>query len=144
MGGESGIQPSVIHDVDDAEVTVRFNPLATYLVMQMIDQAAFDELTRDPTVLLVEFTAAWCPPCKALMPVLDGLAGEYAGRVRIVAVDTERELALPQRMNVRSMPTCVLWRDGREVGRIVGSRPRAFIAGMLDRALNGDCAIASP
>ena len=64
--------------------------------------------------------------------------------VRIVAVDTERELALPQRMNVRSMPTCVLWRDGREVGRIVGSRPRAFIAGMLDRALAGDVAIANP
>ena len=112
--------------------------------MQMIDQATFDELSTVPTVLLVEFTDAWCPPCKALMPVLDSLANEYQGRVRIVAVDTERELALPQRMNVRSMPTCVLWRDGREVGRIVGSRPRAFIAGMLDRALAGDVAIANP
>ena len=45
---------------------------------------------------------------------------------------------------VRSMPTLVLLRDGREVGRIVGSRPRGFVAGVLDRALNGDVAIAAP
>jgi thioredoxin-like negative regulator of GroEL len=62
----------------------------------------------------------------------------------MVAVDCNDQIALAERYNVRSMPTLVLLRDGREVGRVVGSRPRAFIAGVLDRALGGDVAIAAP
>ena len=72
------------------------------------------------------------------------LANEYAGRIKVVAIDVDDEQLLAQQFNVRSMPTFVLVRDGSEVGRVVGSRPRAFIAGMIDRALAGDRAIASP
>ena len=93
---------------------------------------------------LIDFTAKWCGPCKQMEPVLSNLATEYAGRVRIVAVDVDDDQLLAQQFDVRSMPTLVLVRDGREVGRTVGTRPRAFIAGMLDRALAGDSAIASP
>src|SRR5688572_25442969 len=95
-------------------------------------------------VTLIDFTAKWCGPCKQMEPVLANLAAEYAGRVRVVAVDVDDEQLLAQQFDVRSMPTFVLVRDGREVGRTVGSRPRAFIAGMLDRALAGDSAIANP
>jgi thioredoxin 1 len=77
-------------------------------------------------------------------PVLAALEKEYAGRVRVVAVDVDDEQVLAQQFDVRSMPTFVLVRDGVEIGRTVGSRPRAFIAGMLDRALAGERAIASP
>jgi thioredoxin-like negative regulator of GroEL len=77
-------------------------------------------------------------------PVLTALGKEYEGRVRIVAIDVDHEQVLAQQFNVRSMPTLVLLRDGREVGRTVGSRNRAFVAGMLDRALGGDVAIAAP
>jgi thioredoxin 1 len=77
-------------------------------------------------------------------PVMTALAREYAGRVRVVAIDVDEEQLLAQQFNVRSMPTFVLVRDGREVGRVVGTRPRAFIAGMVDRALAGDSAIAAP
>jgi thioredoxin 1 len=97
-----------------------------------------------PGITLVDFTAKWCGPCKVMEPVLAALAKEYADRVRVVAVDVDDEQLLAQQFNVRSMPTFVLVRDGREVGRVVGSRPRAFIAGMIDRALAGDTAIASP
>ena len=109
-----------------------------------IDQTTFDALVGVPGVTVIDFTAAWCAPCKAMEPILGSLATELAGRVRIVAVDVDHEPLLAQRFNVRSMPTLVLLRDGREVGRVVGSRPRSFIAGMLDRALHGDVAIASP
>ena len=95
-------------------------------------------------VTLIDFTAKWCGPCKQMEPVLATLATEYAGRVRVVAVDVDDEQLLAQQFDVRSMPTFVLVRDGREIGRTVGTRPRAFIAGMLDRALAGDSAIASP
>jgi thioredoxin len=95
-------------------------------------------------VTLFDFTAKWCGPCKQMEPVLDRVAEDYAGRVRVVAVDVDDEPLLAQQYNVRSMPTFVLVRDGREVGRVVGARPRAFITGVLDRALAGDVAIASP
>jgi thioredoxin 1 len=107
-----------------------------------IDLATFHTLRAGVT--LVDFTAAWCAPCRVLGLVLDALVDDYAGRARFVAVDVDREPALAQRFNVRSMPTLVLLRDGHEVGRVVGSRPRAFVAGVLDRALAGDVAIAAP
>lgn len=95
-------------------------------------------------VTLYDFTAKWCGPCKQMKPVLEALEKEYAGRMRLVVVDVDDDPVTAQQFSVRSMPTFVLVRDGREVGRIVGSRPRAFVAGVLDRALGGDVAITSP
>ena len=114
--------------------------VATYRDMTDLDQSELEK----PGVVVVDFTAAWCRPCKVVGAILDELAPRYAGRVRIGAVDVDREPALAQRFGVRSMPTLVLVRDGREVGRVIGSRPRAFIAGVIDRALAGDAAITSP
>ena len=114
----------------------------------LIDLATFEALdaggASDPDVTLVDFTARWCGPCRTLDAVLTALSGEYAGRVRFVAVDVNDEPALADRFGVRAMPTLVVWRRGREVGRVVGSRPRRFVAGVLDRALAGDVAIAAP
>jgi thioredoxin len=95
-------------------------------------------------VKVLDFTAAWCGPCKTLKPVLDALAKEYGSRIEIVQIDTEVDPLAAQQYNVRAMPTIVLIRDGKEVGRTVGARPRAFLQGMIDRALGGDVAIASP
>jgi thioredoxin 1 len=97
-----------------------------------------------PGITLIDFTATWCGPCRVMEPALASLAKEYAGRIRVTAVDVDEEQLLAQQFDVRSMPTFVLLRDGREVGRVVGSRPRAFLARMIDRALAGDVAIASP
>jgi thioredoxin len=99
-----------------------------------------------PGVTVLDFTAAWCGPCRVLSPMLAKLVAEpaYSGRARMIEIDVDDEQALAQRFDVRSMPTLVFWRDGREVGRIVGNRPRAFVQGVLDRALAGDVAIAAP
>lgn len=110
----------------------------------LLDTTGFDAAAAQPGVTLIDFTAAWCSPCRVLGTVLATLARDYAGRARFVAVDVDAEPMIAERFGVRAMPTVVLWRDGREVGRLVGSRPRAFVAGMLDRALAGDSAIASP
>lgn len=96
-----------------------------------------------PGLTVLDFTAAWCGPCKQLAAVLAVLERELP-EVRFAAIDTDRDPDLAQRFDVRSMPTLVLWRDGREVGRVVGTRPRAFVRGMIDRALAGDVAIAAP
>src|SRR6476469_7425632 len=95
-------------------------------------------------VTLYDFTAKWCGPCRVMDPVLAALEKEYGGRVQIQKIDVDEDPISAQQFNVRSMPTFVLVRDGREVGRTVGSRPRAFLVGMLDRALSGDVAITAP
>lgn len=109
-----------------------------------LDAAALASLLQLHGVVAVDFTAAWCAPCKAMDSILTSLAVAYAGRVELVAVDVDAEPMLAQRHDVRSMPTLVLIRDGREVGRVVGSRPRAFVTGVLERALAGDVAIVAP
>lgn len=96
------------------------------------------------TIRILEFSAPWCGPCKTLKPVIAALAAEYGPRVEVVEIDTEADPVSTVRYDVRATPTIVLERDGVVVGRLVGARPRNFIAGMLDRALNGDVAIAGP
>jgi thioredoxin-like negative regulator of GroEL len=76
--------------------------------------------------------------------VLVELAREYAGHARIAAVDVDHEPQLAEQFSIRATPTLVILRDGREVGRVIGSRSRSFLRGVLDRALAGDTAIAGP
>jgi thioredoxin len=100
------------------------------------------QLAIPPGITVLELTAAWCGPCRTIAPVLASLSAEY--RANLVVVDVDEDPATAQHYDVRAMPTVILLRDGREVGRVVGARPRAFFAGMLDRAVAGDVAIAGP
>jgi putative thioredoxin len=88
---------------------------------------------RVPT--LVDFWAPWCAPCRQLMPVLDRLAEEYAGRFRLAKVNTDEEQELAQQLGIRSLPTVVLFKDGTSVDHFIGVVPEAQIRLMLDKHL---------
>ena len=97
--------------------------------------AAFTaQVLEAPEPVLVDFTAAWCPPCRAMKPVLEGLAADRDD-LRIVQVDVDADPGLAAQHGVLSMPTFVLFRDGREAARLVGARPRRRLERELAEAL---------
>jgi thioredoxin 1 len=101
-----------------------------------IDDANFEaEALRSPLPVLIDFTAAWCPPCRAIAPHIDAIAGAYAGRLRVGKCDVDSSAELAARLDVRSMPTLMLFKDGKLVGQIVGAVPRTKIEGLIERAM---------
>jgi thioredoxin 1 len=85
--------------------------------------------------VLVDFWAAWCPPCRALAPTLDAVAGDYEGKAKIVKVDIDAEPEIADRYGIRSIPTLILFKNGSQVSELVGAHPKATITQLLDDAL---------
>src|SRR5687767_9116575 len=88
-----------------------------------------------PLPVLVDFTAAWCAPCRVIAPHLSALADEYAGRVRIGKVDVEENQSLAARYDVRNMPTLLMFVGGEVVGQIIGAVPKPRIEALVQQAL---------
>jgi putative thioredoxin len=101
-----------------------------------VTQQTFESLvlakSRDIPVL-VDFWAAWCGPCKMLMPVLEKLAGEYGGKFFLARVNSDVEQALAARYAVKSLPTVKLFRNGQPVDEFLGVQPEKTIRALLDR-----------
>ena len=95
----------------------------------------FDDLLRAPLPLLIDFTAAWCAPCRVIKPHVEAIADAYAGRVRVGVCDVDSNNILAARLDVRSMPTLMLWGGGKVLGQIIGAVPRAKIEALVARAL---------
>lgn len=83
-------------------------------------------------LLLVDFWSPGCVPCRTLAPVLDDLAGDFAGEVAMGKVDVDAEPALRERLGIRGVPTLALFRGGREVDRILGVRTRSQLSTWLE------------
>ncbi|HEX8199204.1 MAG TPA: thioredoxin [Isosphaeraceae bacterium] len=91
------------------------------------------EVERWPLPVLLDLWAPWCGPCRSLAPVIDELALELAGRVRFAKLNVDENPGTAARLKVRSIPTLVVLRSGREVDRLVGVQPKAEIARRLER-----------
>jgi thioredoxin 1 len=95
----------------------------------------FAAAIADPTPLLIDFTAAWCAPCRAIAPHVEAVAAAHAGKLRVARCDVDDEVLIATRYDVRSMPTLLLLSRGQVAGVIVGAVPRAKIEALVAKVL---------
>lgn len=106
--------------------------LTTAAVAYVDTEAFAARVEQAPGLVLVDFTADWCPPCRRLAPELDALASEYGESLTVVKVDADEQPGLTARFGVRSLPTLMFFRDGQVVDRMVGAPPPAQLRAKVD------------
>lgn len=103
-----------------------------------VDDKSFNEVILEAkTPFVVDFWAPWCAPCQPMTLIMEDLAGEYTGRVGFAKVNVDENPGVASRYGIFSIPTLLLFKDGKPAKQIVGLRPKAELKKQLDAALTG-------
>jgi len=104
-------------------------------ILYLSDDDFENTISQANTPVLVDFWAPWCGPCRMLGPIIEELAGDYAGKVMVAKVNTDESPATPGRFDIMSIPTLLLFKDGELVDRAVGMRPKPALKEWIDGVL---------
>jgi thioredoxin 1 len=104
--------------------------------VQEVSDATFDaEVLQSSTPVLIDFWAPWCGPCRAIAPVVEELAGEYAGKLKVVKMNVDENQATPSRYGVRGIPNLIVFKGGQVHEQIVGAVPKSRLAAAVQSAV---------
>ena len=109
--------------------------MASEKVMHVTDASFEQEVMKSSTPVLIDFWAPWCAPCRAIAPMVDELATEYDGRLKVVKINVDDNPQVPARFGVRGIPNLVIVKGGEVKQQIVGAVPKDQITKALDRHL---------
>jgi thioredoxin 1 len=108
----------------------------------IITDETFEQLVlRSPVPVAVDFWAPWCPPCRAIAPILQELAEEYAGRLIIAKLNTDEDQRYVSLLGVRGIPTLVVFKDGHEVDRLIGAMRKSVYQSRFTAVLELESAL---
>jgi thioredoxin 1 len=105
------------------------------LVVEAGDTTFKGEVLDSKVPTLVDFWAPWCGPCRALGPVIEEIASEFNGKLKVVKVNTDESQEVATRHNIRSIPTVLLFKNGQVVETIVGALPKRHFVDMVQKHL---------
>ena len=101
-----------------------------------VNQNSFDEeVLKSQIPVFVDFWAEWCGPCRAIAPVLESLAEDYNGKVKIVKINVDKETDLANKYNVSAIPSLIIVKDGKEIDRIVGGATKDVYAERINKVI---------
>jgi len=101
-----------------------------------VTDATFDqEVIKSSTPVLIDFWAPWCAPCRAIAPIVDELAGEYEGRLKVVKINVDDNPQVPARYGVRGIPNLLIVKGGEVKDQIVGAVPKQHLVRAVDNAI---------
>ena len=109
--------------------------MAAANIVTLTDANFSDQVLKSATPVVVDFWAEWCGPCKMLAPVLDELAGEYDGRVKIGKVNIDEFQQLAINYGINSIPTLLFFKNGQVADQVVGMRSKRDLKSSFDRVL---------
>ncbi len=107
--------------------------MAGQFVSEVNDGEFQEKVLQSETPVLVDFWAAWCGPCRALAPVVDAVAEQYQGKLKVMKMDVDRNNMTPGRYGIRGIPALLLFKDGKVAEQIVGFVPKDTIEQALTK-----------
>ncbi len=104
-------------------------------VKQVSDESFDSEVLKSDLPVLIDFWAPWCGPCKAIAPVVEELAKEYAGRLKVVKMNVDDNPQTPSRYGVRGIPNLIVFKGGQVQDQIIGAVPKAQLVKAVSRVV---------
>lgn len=105
------------------------------MASKQLTTSNFSEIASSDKPVLVDFWASWCGPCRAMSPVVEQVADDMSDKIDVYKCNVDEEPALAQQFGIVSIPTLILFKDGKPTQQFVGSMPKASLVGQLEAAL---------
>jgi thioredoxin 1 len=102
---------------------------------EVTDKSFEQEVLKSDVLVLVDFWAPWCGPCRMVAPVVEEIAGQYEGQIKVVKLNTDDNPQVASQYGIRSIPTLMIFKDGQKVDMVVGAVPKTTLANTLEKYL---------